>query len=925
LVDMTVARDDEDGLPVCRVTIADLTGQKQTEEALREFRTAVEQSVDSIALTDLNGHIRFVNESCARMHGYSADQLIGRHLGIFHTKEQLETEVNPFTERLLETGSGEGEVGHARQDGTTFPAWMSTTVVMDANRKPFGLLGIARDITGQKQTEETLRASQQIIEGILNAIPVRIFWKDKNFVYLGCNTGFARDAGFADPKDIVGKDDYQMGWRDQADLYRSDDRQVIENDCPRLFIEESQTTHEGNTLTLLTSKIPLRDSMGKINGILGTYMDITEHKREVEALRENESRFRRISDIISDIAFSCTMKENGKYLIDWITGAAELITGYTLEELKAHGCWRFLVLEEDLPLFDRHVTGVMPGSSDTCELKIRHRNGEIRWVCSFAQCITEPDKASSFRLYGGLIDITDRKRAEERLRYQYEMRQAILDNIPVMVALLDREGRHQFINHCWQSTLGWSLEEMMHKDVLAEIYPDPECREHVLDHINRAEGRWGDFKTRTHDGRVLDTSWINVQLSDGSNIGIGIDVSERKRAAEEKLKMDRQIQQTQKLESLGVLSTVIAHDFNNILMAILGYADLSLNGLSPLSPIRDYVTQITKASHRGAELCRQMLAYTGKGSFALERIDLRVLIEEMSHLLTITVSKKAVFNLRLERGLPLIQADPSQIRQVIMNLIINASEAISEQSGVISITTGTVRCDADHPCEIVLGNDLTPGCYAYIEVADTGCGMDAETKARVFDPFFTTKFTGHGLGLSAILGIIKAHKGAIEVSSEPGKGTTFKVFFPALEISKAGAGVDAAAAAADPKWRGSGTILLVDDEKILRTVGGDLLDLLGFTVLTAANGRDAVNIYRERGAEISLVLMDLTMPQMNGIEAFDELHRLNPDVRVVMVSGYSTQDVASRYARKGLAGVIQKPYTLSELSEKLRSVFEAGV
>ena len=267
------------------------------------------------------------------------------------------------------------------------------------------------------------------------------------------------------------------------------------------------------------------------------------------------------------------------------------------------------------------------------------------------------------------------------------------------------------------------------------------------------------------------------------------DVTEQIRAKEEKLKLEEQVRQTQKLESLGVLAGGIAHDFNNLLMVVLGHAEIALKEISPMSPARGNLTEIATAARRAADLCRQMLAYAGKASFSLERVGLRELVEEMAHLLQTAISKKAILNLNLERGLSSIQADPSQIRQIVMNLIINASEAIGDRSGVITVSVGATRCDEEYLRRTELREDLAPGLYVHLEVTDTGSGMDAETRSRIFEPFFSTKFTGRGLGLAAVLGIVRAHKGAMKVNSEPGMGTAFKILFPALLEGKDAAAV----------------------------------------------------------------------------------------------------------------------------------------
>jgi CheY-like chemotaxis protein len=292
----------------------------------------------------------------------------------------------------------------------------------------------------------------------------------------------------------------------------------------------------------------------------------------------------------------------------------------------------------------------------------------------------------------------------------------------------------------------------------------------------------------------------------------------------------------------------------------------------------------------------------------------------MIHMLKTCISKKVVLNLNLENSAPPFEGDPAQIRQVLMNLVINASEAIGEKSGVVTVSTGARYCDAEYLRETFLDESLPEGLYVSLEVSDTGCGMDRETHARIFEPFFTTKFTGRGLGMSAVLGIVRGHKGAIKVYSEPGKGTTFRLLFPASTR----AGEESAGGKVEPgsEWRGTGTVLLVDDEETILGVGRLMLERLGFSVITAGDGKEAVEIYRSRGSEIAFVLLDLTMPRMNGEEAFRELRRIDPDVRVILSSGYSEREISARFAGKGLTGFIQKPYQMASLRDAMKCVIE---
>ena len=290
-------------------------------------------------------------------------------------------------------------------------------------------------------------------------------------------------------------------------------------------------------------------------------------------------------------------------------------------------------------------------------------------------------------------------------------------------------------------------------------------------------------------------------------------------------------------------------------------------------------------------------------------------------MLEVSISKKAVLKWNLSEPLPAIEADATQLRQVVMNLIINASEAIGDRSGIISISTGAMECDRCYLAETYLDEQLPEGLYVYLEVADTGCGMTEEVKAKLFDPFFTTKFTGRGLGMSAVLGIVRGHRGCIKVYTELGRGTTFKVLFPAVPGSVEGV---ESVVADKAEWRGEGLVLLVDDEETVRSVAKRMLEHMGFQVITAADGRQGVEIFRSRAAEIVCVLLDLAMPHMDGEQAYRELRRIKPDVRVLMSSGYNEQEVTQQFVGKGLAGFIQKPYRFAALRDAMRRVLPSG-
>ena len=525
---------------------------------------------------------------------------------------------------------------------------------------------------------------------------------------------------------------------------------------------------------------------------------------------------------------------------------------------------------------------------------------------------------------GIMRDITDRKRAEANLR-KSEEKFRVLAETSTAATFIHQGGHYRYMNPAAEAITGYSREELFHMDFWEFVHPDFQdlVRERGVArlHGEHPAARY-ELAIVTKDGKKR---WIDLTVGvidfegEPAVLGAFFDTTERRNAEKERLALERQIQRAQKLESLGVLAGGIAHDFNNLLMGVLGNADLALMDMSPVSPVRENLKAIETAAKRAADLARQMLAYSGKGRFVVEPIDIGEVAKEIGHLLVASISKKAVLKFNLPENLPAIEADATQMRQIVMNLVTNASEALGDEEGIVSITTGVRDCDQGYLGGMFLDEGLPSGRYVFIEVADTGCGMDTATCANVFDPFFTTKFTGRGLGLAAALGIVRGHKGAVKVSSEPGRGTTFTVLFPALSHSavQAGPGADGAA-----EWRGSGAVLLVDDDEAVRQVGQRMLEKMGFTVVPAGDGRDAVKIFREHEADFVCVLLDLTMPHMDGEETFRELRRIRGDVRVILSSGYNEQEVVNRFPGKVLAGFIQKPYQAAALMETMRDVLD---
>ena len=510
----------------------------------------------------------------------------------------------------------------------------------------------------------------------------------------------------------------------------------------------------------------------------------------------------------------------------------------------------------------------------------------------------------------------ERKRSEEAIRSLFEW-------TPV-ATIVHRDGKVIYANPTAVNMFGAaSRMDLQDKPILDLIHEDFHqeslARKALIDQGITVPMM--ECKCLKLDGTVMDTDILSTvfdYLGAKAYISCIIDISDRKKAEDEKHALEQQFQQTQKLESLGVLSGGIAHDFNNILAIIVGNC-----GLAKMDPenAQGYIPEIEIAAERAATLCRQMLAYAGKAQSAKTRIDLSILVNEMVNMLKTTLPHNTVLKPELSSDLPFIHADASQIGQIVMNLIINASEAIGKVQGEIRVSLAKATVIADRRERDYHGKDITPGSYVCFEVTDNGEGMDDETKGRIFEPFYTTKFAGRGLGMSAVLGIIKSHGGALQLSSRLGQGTTFKVYLPVPAVEATG---DEPVNASSPTapWQGSGTVLLVEDEDKIRRIAKVLLKKLGFVVLEAANGKEALELYRKNSSEVTLVITDLGMPVMDGYELFYELKNLNPKLPIIVSSGFGDADVCSRIGRDNVAGLISKPYNPVQLREVLKGVVE---
>jgi two-component system cell cycle sensor histidine kinase/response regulator CckA len=512
----------------------------------------------------------------------------------------------------------------------------------------------------------------------------------------------------------------------------------------------------------------------------------------------------------------------------------------------------------------------------------------------------------------------------ERLRRELDERNqelsTILEHAPFTVVVLERDSRIRYINRV---APGYRREDVVGGYGRNFVPPDQvafydEALEALFERREPVH-----FELPGLLGQLFDVHMLPVEY-DGvvdHALSFSVDIADHRQASSRQREVEQQLQQAQKLESLGVLAGGIAHDFNNLLVGVLGNAELALRTVPLGHTARKPLEGIVESGRRAADLCRQMLAYSGKGRFVVQRVQLSELVREMTELLQASISKRARLVLDLDTTLPVVEVDVTQLRQVVMNLLTNASDAVSTAGGTITITTRANILGAEAVPTGVAGKPLPPGVYLRLEVSDTGHGMDEATRARMFDPFFSNKGAGRGLGLAAVQGIVWGHRGAISVHSEAGVGTSVRVLLPACD------------GAAEPRRdtgrvppvtrRGAGTVLVVDDEPAVRAVSSMSLREAGYDVLEASDGSEAVATYRARPGQVVAVLLDMTMPGMDGAATYAALEELDPDVRVVLTSGFDEGERVAALGGRERVVFLPKPARLHQLVQAVAAVARA--
>jgi PAS domain S-box-containing protein len=898
--------------------VEDVTDRVQAERALtasrRLLRTVVDTIPHGLAAKDREGRFILANKALEIINRMTESAMLGRTIrDIAWMRAEDAARIQQSDRTVLESGQPlvipRAEI-HL-PDGAIAIRRSFRSPILGADGEVTGLVLLVEDVTDQVRTEEELRSSQRLLRAVVDTIPYSVVAKDLNGRYLLSNRAAAAAFG-RQPADLIGRTTLEAPWIEpsEARRFHDDDMQVLRTGR-LLEIPQTTVTLSGAVKSIRRIiKAPILDEAGQVRGMVALSEDITGRVRAEEELRTSQRLLRAIFD---HLPFGLAAKDReGRFVLvnRW------QLTRYGLPEQAWEGNLLSDVVAMTPAARERYI------AQDEEVLRtgrvIEYPEQEIRFTAgdtAIADILRFPlldEQGQTTGLVAATFDVTRRKTMERELRQSRALLQAMFDALPLWVFVKDRERRVVAINRRMAEDYGIDLSQPGPID-LARGLPE-DVREQIARFDNTVLESGQPFEVPElpftlpgQDTRIIRV--LRLPLRDASGIvtgllGVSEDITERHRAA-------LAVTQSQKLESLGVLAGGIAHDFNNLLTGILGNVELAAKALETAHAARRPLENVKNASLMAAGLTQQMLAYSGGGAFEAKPVDVSRLAEDMVRLLQVAIPRNATFVRQLPSGLPAAFADPSQLQQVVMNLVSNAAEAIGDQPGQVTLTTGLERVTREDLAAFHLAQDVPEGEYVTLDVTDTGAGMAPGTLDRIFDPFFSTKFTGRGLGLAVVLGIVRSHKGAIRVRSQPGGGTSFRVLLPPAPQP---------APAQDPApvdWRGSGTVLVVDDDAAVREVAALMLRQLGLTALEAGSVAKALDVLKLHAGDVHWALLDAGMPGPDGAGAVRALRDVVPDLTVVVMSGHSERELLERFSGMNIRGFLQKPFTFDDLQSKL--------
>ena len=909
----------------CVLVFRDVTGEYEQREALRkseeQFRILSNDLPALICEFLPDTTLTFVNHAYCEFFGMSAEKLIGcSFLDLIpeeareDTKKQfssltMQKPVKAYTHEVIKNGK------------IAWQEWRDRAI-FDEQGQILKYHSIGIDITERKEAEESLRESEKFFSGTLNNLLIFIGVLEPNGKVIFVNNTPLEAVGI-ELEDVVGKIFYDTYWWTHSEEVIQTLKQDIEA-CASgeiVFREIEIRMARGSLMWIEFSMHPIYNEEGKIEYIVPEGRDISERKEAEEALRQSEEKFRALVETTSDWIWE--VDSNGIYI--YVSPQVESLLGHTSEEVIGKTPFDFMPPEEA-----RRVGEIFATIVEECKPFYNleninlHKDGrQVVLETSGVPIFDDKGNLTGFR--GVDRDITERKRSEEKVRREKERVEQYLNIAGVMLATINADEKITMMNKKGCEILGCKEGELIGKNWFDLLVPQ-ELRDEVRGVFRKLMD--GDIEPVkfyenllvTKDGEKKLLAFHNTIIKDpnGQITGVlfsGEDISERKRAEEEREKLQEQLNQAQKMEAIGTLAGGIAHNFNNILMGVQGRISLMMVDKEPSDPDYEHLIGIEEYIKNAVELTSDLLGFARGGKYEVKPTDLNALIKHENRMFGNT-RKEIRVQEKYEKDLWTVKVDHGQIRQVLLNLYVNAWQAMPD-GGDLYIQTENVTLDKEY----IKPFAVAPGKYVKVSVTDTGVGIDAAIREKIFDPFFTTKDAsqGSGLGLASVYGIIKNHSGFINVYSEKGEGTTFNIYLPASEKESMG----------KAHWPnkheiqyGQGTVLLVDDEEMIVEVGQAMLEKLGYRALTAGSGQEALDLYEKQKGEIDLVILDIIMPDMGGSETFDRLKAINGNVNVLLSSGYSINGQATEIMDRGCIEFIQKPFSIKALSIKVHEALD---
>ena len=867
---------------------------------------------DCVFIKDRQGRYLLVNPAAERILGRPAREIMGRRAEDFFdadTCRQIST---------TDAAALRGETSDAEIDGNFGGRRRVLKIIKfplrDLSDEVAGLCEVARDITQRREAELALGQSESMHRRLVELAPEAILvYADEKIAFV--NPAGRRLLGARHSEDLIGRSVYEIIHPMDHEKVRRRLRVINEGQVPPLT--EYRLAEGLRGASCVESAGALIDHQGR-PAVLTIYRDITEKKRMEEDLRRSEEKFRRIVEtanegvIVVDVDFRIVFVN--ALMAEMLGYAQEEMIGRPVEEFVAPEHRADVAIQKSLRL---------AGIKARFERRLLRKDGQMVWTMVSATSLHKPDGQldCSFAMY---TDITTQKQVTAEMRRERAYFQQLLERLPEAVAVLDEHGRIVQINEEFTRLFGYTKDEARGV-MLYSLVSSPEYKAEANDiRVRVLSGERLEVETirRRKDGSDVEVSIVTApKIQDNKIVGLFAlyrDIGPRKQIEKENQTLAAQLRQAQKMEAVGTLAGGVAHDFNNILAAVIGFTEISLLALPKDSPVRRNLERALQSSQRASSLVRQLLTFSRRVETNLKPLDINAEIRHAVEILERIIPKMVAMEMELAPDLPHVNGDPNQVEQVLINLATNAADAMPD-GGKIVFETGAMEID---PASGLDRSGLEPGRHVVLRVTDTGHGMEAATMEKIFDPFFTTKGPGKGtgLGLSTVYGIVKSHGGQIFCHSRPGQGTRFEIFLPA------GPDADVEQAGGRPPREeapgGTETILLVDDEPSIRDLVEMTLGASGYTVIPAESGERALEIFGARGREIGLVILDMGMPGMGGQKCLRELMARDPGARVLVASGYAAGLRLDNGDLPGAAGFIAKPFRRGELLRKIRAILD---